>query len=160
MGTVYRAFDEMLLRDVAVKMMRRELLDDREAIESFQREARACGTLNHTNIIGIYEFDQLNGQPVHGHGTGRPRQPRQPDREGDSSCPELDILDIGIKVAGALDAALKKNLLHRDIKPGNILFNAEGEPKLVDFGLARQRRGEGRRIAPSGRRPITSRRRK
>src|SRR5947209_18337222 len=50
---------------------------------------------------------------------------------------ELQVLDIGIKVASALDTALKHNLLHRDIKPGNILFNADGEPKLVDFGLAR-----------------------
>jgi serine/threonine-protein kinase len=49
----------------------------------------------------------------------------------------LDVLDVGIKVASALDTALKHNLLHRDIKPGNILFNAEGEPKLIDFGLAR-----------------------
>jgi eukaryotic-like serine/threonine-protein kinase len=52
--------------------------------------------------------------------------------------PELDVLDIGIQVASALAAALKRNILHRDIKPGNILFNADGEPKLIDFGLARK----------------------
>jgi serine/threonine protein kinase len=52
--------------------------------------------------------------------------------------PELTVLDVGIKVASALDTALKQNFLHRDIKPGNILFNAEGEPKVVDFGLARR----------------------
>ena len=52
--------------------------------------------------------------------------------------PELDVLDIGIKIASALDMALKHDLLHRDIKPGNILFNADHEPKLVDFGLARK----------------------
>jgi serine/threonine protein kinase len=57
--------------------------------------------------------------------------------EAHTRLPELQVLDIGIKVASALDTALKHNLLHRDIKPGNILFNAEGEPKLVDFGLAR-----------------------
>jgi len=55
--------------------------------------------------------------------------------------PELDILDIGIKMASALGSALRKNLLHRDIKPGNILFNEEGEPKLIDFGLARKAEG-------------------
>ena len=54
------------------------------------------------------------------------------------SLPELDVLDIGIKIASALDMALKYDLLHRDIKPGNILFNADHEPKLVDFGLARK----------------------
>jgi serine/threonine protein kinase len=55
--------------------------------------------------------------------------------------PELDVLDIGIKVGSALGSALKRNLLHRDIKPGNILFNEEGEPKLIDFGLARKAEG-------------------
>ncbi|MBL9137564.1 MAG: serine/threonine protein kinase [Verrucomicrobiales bacterium] len=142
MGTVYRAFDEMLLREVAVKLMRKELLDDREAIESFQREARACGTLNHTNIIGIYEFDQLNGQ-LYMVMELADRGSLDSRIEKELQLPELDILDIGIKVAGALDAALKKNLLHRDIKPGNILFNAEGEPKLVDFGLARPAQSDG-----------------
>jgi serine/threonine protein kinase len=142
MGTVYRTFDEMLLREVAVKLMRRELLADREAVEAFQREARACGALNHTNIISIYEFDQLNGQlymvmELADHGSLDSRI------EKEVQLPELDVLDIGIKVAGALDAALKKNLLHRDIKPGNILFNAEGEPKLVDFGLSRPAQADG-----------------
>ena len=66
----------------------------------------------------------------------------------DGRVPELDVLDVGIKVASALDTALKHSLLHRDIKPGNILFNADGEPKLVDFGLARERRGRGRESRP------------
>jgi serine/threonine protein kinase len=142
MGTVYRAFDEMLLREVAVKLMRRELQEDREALESFQREARACGALNHTNIIHIYEFGQLDGQlylvmELADRGSLDSRI------EKELQVPELDILDVGIKVASALDAALKKNLLHRDIKPGNILFNADGEPKLVDFGLARAAEHDG-----------------
>ena len=142
MGTVYRAFDEMLLREVAVKMMRRELLEDREAVEAFQREARACGALNHTNIIHIYEFDQLNGQ-LYMVMELADRGSLDSRIEKLTALPELDILDVGIKVAGALDAALKKNLLHRDIKPGNILFNADGEPKLVDFGLARAAQYDG-----------------
>lgn len=142
MGTVYRAFDEMLLREVAVKMMRRELLQDREAVESFQREARACGALNHTNIIHIYEFDQLNGQ-LYMVMELADRGSLDSRIEKETMLSELDILDVGIKVAGALDAALKKNLLHRDIKPGNILFNADREPKLVDFGLARAAQHDG-----------------
>lgn len=142
MGTVYRAFDEMLLRDVAVKLMRRELLEDREAIESFQREARACGALNHTNIIHIYAFDQVNGQ-LYMVMELADRGSLDSRIEKEQALPELDVLDVGIKVAGALDAALKKNLLHRDIKPGNILFNADGEPKLVDFGLARAAQHDG-----------------
>lgn len=142
MGTVYRAFDEMLARDVAVKLMRRELLEDREAVEAFQREARACGGLNHTNIIHIYEFDQIQGQ-LYMVMELADRGSLDSRIETEHQLPELDILDIGIKVASALDAALKKNLLHRDIKPGNILFNAEGEPKLVDFGLARAAQHDG-----------------
>lgn len=142
MGTVYRAFDDMLLREVAVKVMRRELLNDREAVEAFQREARACGALNHTNIIHIYSFDQIDGQ-LHMVMELADRGSLDSRIDKEIQLPELDILDIGIKVAGALDSALKKNLLHRDIKPGNILFNAEGEPKLVDFGLARPAEADG-----------------
>ncbi|MDA1276510.1 MAG: serine/threonine-protein kinase [Verrucomicrobia bacterium] len=141
MGTVYRAFDTTLEREVAVKLMKRELLEDSQALEGFYREARACAALNHTNIIHIYTFDEFEGQLFlvmeladRGSLDGR--------IEKEQRLPELDVLDIGIKVASALDTALKHNLLHRDIKPGNILFNAEGEPKLVDFGLARNTESE------------------
>jgi serine/threonine protein kinase len=136
MGTVYRAFDTTLEREVAVKLMKRELADDPQALGSFYREARACAALNHTNIIHIYTFDECDGQLYLvmeladcGSLDGR--------IEKEQRVPELDVLDVGIKVASALDTALKHSLLHRDIKPGNILFNGDGEPKLVDFGLAR-----------------------
>lgn len=136
MGTVYRAFDTTLQRFVAVKLMKRELADDPHALESFYREARACAALNHTNIIHLYTFDECDGQlylvmELADCGSLDSRI------DNEQRLPELDVLDIGIKVASALDTALKHNLLHRDIKPGNILFNSDGEPKLVDFGLAR-----------------------
>ncbi len=135
MGTVYRAFDTKLEREVAVKLMKHELLNDPQALEGFYREARACARLNHTNIIHIYSFDELDGQLYLVMELAD-----QGSLDGwieKSRVDELDVLDIGIKVASALDTALKHGLLHRDIKPGNILFNADGEPKLVDFGLAR-----------------------
>jgi eukaryotic-like serine/threonine-protein kinase len=141
MGTVYRAFDLTLERLVAVKFLKRELADDKLVLESFHREARAGASLNHTNIIHIYSFDDHEGQPylvmeLADHGS-------LDDRIEKEGCvPELDVLDVGIKVASALATALKQNLLHRDIKPGNILYNSEGEPKLVDFGLARQTEAE------------------
>src|SRR5437016_14242621 len=136
MGTVYRAFDLMLERDVAVKLMRKELTEDSKALESFYREARACAALNHTNIIHIYTFEELDGQLyLVMELADRGSLDHRIEQQGRLS--ELQVLDIGTKVASALDTALKHNLLHRDIKPGNILFNAEGEPKLVDFGLAR-----------------------
>ena len=137
MGTVYRAWDTTLERMVAVKLMRKELLADQKALESFYREARACARLNHTNIVHIYTFDEWEGQSYlvmeladHGSLDARIEKLRL--------LPELDMLDIGIKIADALNLALKHDLLHRDIKPGNILFNADHEPKLVDFGLARK----------------------
>src|SRR6266513_3125417 len=136
METVYRAFDLMLEREVAVKLMRKELAEDAKSLECFYREARACAALNHTNIIHIYTFDEFEGQLYLAMELAdRGSLDTKIEQQGRLS--ELHVLDIGSKVASALDIALKHNLLHRDIKPGNILFNAEGEPKLVDFGLAR-----------------------
>jgi serine/threonine protein kinase len=135
MGTVYRSWDTKLDREVAVKLMRKDIAGDLAMLEAFAREARACARLNHTNIIHIYTFDEWDGRPYlvmeladQGSLDGRIEQEQR--------LPELHVLDIGIKIADALNTALKHNLLHRDIKPGNILFNADGEPKLVDFGLA------------------------
>jgi serine/threonine protein kinase len=137
MGTVYRAWDTTLERMVAVKLMRKELLEDQIALEGFYREARACARLNHTNIVHIYAFDEWEGQQYlvmeladRGSLDARIEKLRL--------LQELDMLDIGVKIASALETALKYDLLHRDIKPGNILFNADHEPKLIDFGLARK----------------------
>lgn len=135
-GNVYRAWDTTLERFVAVKLMRKELMQDPKAMESFYREARACARLNHTNIIHIYTFDEWEGQQyLVMELADRGSLDQRIDKL--RALQELDVLDIGIKIASALDMALKYNLLHRDIKPGNILFNADHEPKLVDFGLAR-----------------------
>ena len=141
MGTVYRAWDLMLHREVAVKMLKREMAADEEVLQSFYKEARASASLNHTNIIHIYTFDEENGQPyLVMELADTDSLDKMIDRDG--RVPELKVLDIGIKIASALDTALKRNLLHRDIKPGNILFNTDGEPKLVDFGLAREAEDE------------------
>jgi serine/threonine protein kinase len=140
-GNVYRAWDTTLERFVAIKLMRKELTEDAKAMEAFYREARACARLNHTNIIHIYTFDEWEGQQylvMELADRGSLDQRIEKLRV----LPELDVLDIGIKIASALDMALKYNLLHRDIKPGNILFNADHEPKLVDFGLARSAEAE------------------
>ena len=140
-GKVYRAFDTVLERMVAVKLMRKELEDDPVALDGFYREARACASLNHTNIIHIYSFDEFEGQrylvmELADRGSLDTRIEKQ------QRLSELEVLDIGYKIASALDMALKHNLLHRDIKPGNILFDADNDPKLIDFGLARSAEAE------------------
>jgi serine/threonine-protein kinase len=141
MGTVFRAFDVKLERLVALKMVKREMVSDAEVMKSFYREARAGAALNHTNIIHIYTFDEFDGQPYlvmeladHGSFSG------WIEREG--RVPELNVLDVGIKIASALETALKHDLLHRDLKPSNILYNADAEPKLSDFGLAEKATGQ------------------
>ncbi|MBN2507036.1 MAG: serine/threonine protein kinase [Verrucomicrobia bacterium] len=141
MGTVFRAFDVTLERFVAVKFLKREMAQDTQVLESFHREARAGAALNHTNIIHIYTFDEYNGQPylvmeLADNGSLDSRI------EQDGAVSELAVLDVGIKMTSALQSALQLEMLHRDIKPGNILYNAAGEPKLVDFGLARKAQEE------------------
>jgi serine/threonine protein kinase len=127
----------MLERFVAVKLTKKEILSEPNALDNFIREARACAKLNHTNIIHIYTFDEWEGETylvmeLADQGSLDARI------ENLHMLPELQVLDVGIKIASALGLALKYDLLHCDIKPGNILFNADHEPKLVDFGLARK----------------------
>ena len=143
MGTVYTAQDVKLQRQVALKMMKREMAADPAILQGFYREARAGASLNHTNIIHIYSFDEFDGQPylvmeLADQGSLDSRI------ETEGRVPELDVLDVGIKMCSALATALQHNLLHRDIKPGNILYNTDGEPKLIDFGLVRA--AEGRHL--------------
>jgi serine/threonine-protein kinase len=137
MGTVYKAWDTTLEREVAVKLMKREFVNDPASVASFAREAKACAGLNHTYIIHIYTFDEHEGEKYIamelancGSLEGRIEQDKVVD--------ELHVLDVGIKMCDALQAALNHGLLHLDIKPANILYNADGDPKLVDFGLARK----------------------
>ncbi len=140
-GNVYRAWDTTLERFVAVKLMRKELMQDPKAMEGFYREARACAKLNHTNIIHIYTFDEWEG---HQYLVMELADRGSLDQRIEKLrvLPELDVLDFGISIGSALSTALKYNLLHRDIKPGNILYNVDHEPKLVDFGLARSTEAE------------------
>lgn len=135
MGSVYRAYDTVLQRLVAVKLMKKDLAEDPKAMESFYREARAAAGLNHSNIVHIYAFDEVDEQQfLVMELADAGSLDNRIEKEG--RVDELYVLDVGIKMASALDCALKKKLLHLDLKPANILFNTDGEPKLVDFGLA------------------------
>jgi len=135
MGTVYKAFDGTLQRFVAVKLMKKELASNQRFVADFTREARAAAALSHPNIAQILSFGQLDGQYylvmelLEGGSLDHMIETRK-------RVPEKEVIEIGVQVASALRAAHQKGVIHRDIKPGNILFDAEGQAKVVDFGLA------------------------
>jgi len=136
MGAVYLGKDITLNRMVAVKVLKPDLVSDKKFMATFLREAEITASLNHPNIVSVYAFGQHEGvyYMVVEYISGGSLDDKIAER---GQITELEGIEIGIAVARGLECALQRGgLIHRDIKPGNILFNANNTPKVVDFGLS------------------------
>jgi eukaryotic-like serine/threonine-protein kinase len=152
MSSVYRAFDSVLEREVAIKLMHREIASDSHQLERFRREARAVAQLNHPHIVTVIDAGEWSGEEGHpGIDAGTPFIVLEHvagetlkdliRREGPLALPTA--LAYALEIARALGAAHAHGIVHRDVKPQNILLSPEGGAKITDFGIARSLTEEG-----------------
>jgi len=142
MSTVFRAFDTTLERRVAVKLMHREIASDSDQLERFRREARSVAQLSHPHIVGVIDAGEEDGRPYivleYVEGETLKERIRRMGR-----LPIDEAIAYAIEIARALGAAHARAIVHRDIKPQNVLVDEEGSAKVTDFGIARSLEEEG-----------------
>jgi serine/threonine protein kinase/Tfp pilus assembly protein PilF len=137
MGEVYLAHDTKLDRKVALKILPSEMVDDQtgDRVRRFVQEAKAASALNHPNILTIYEIDEIDSEQFIATEFIDGQTLRERVRKG--SITPSEVLDVGIQVASALSATHSVGIIHRDIKPDNIMLRHDGIVKVLDFGLAK-----------------------
>ncbi len=134
MGVVFRAHDEQLQRDVALKLLPHGLFSDESSRRQFRKEALAVAKLNHPNIAMAFDFGQQDGidylvtEYIPGLNLD--------EKIGHQPLPQRTVLELGIQLASGLEAAHRENVIHRDLKPGNLRINPDSQLKILDFGLA------------------------
>jgi len=142
MSTVYRALDSTLERQVAVKLMNREVASDSDLLERFRREARAVAQLSHAHIVGVIDAGEDDGRPYivleYVEGETLKDRIRRLGR-----LPVTEAVAYAIEIARALGAAHARHIVHRDVKPQNVLIDEEGAAKVTDFGIARTLEEDG-----------------
>jgi eukaryotic-like serine/threonine-protein kinase len=142
MSTVYRATDETLQRRIAIKLMNREIATDSDQLERFRREARAVAQLSHPHIVGVIDYGEDDGRPyiVFEYVEGETLKERI-RRMG--PLPTTEAVAYAIEIGRALGTAHARHIVHRDVKPQNVLIDEEGSAKVTDFGIARTLDEEG-----------------
>jgi serine/threonine protein kinase len=150
MSTVYRAFDTTLEREVAIKLMNREIAAKPDQLERFRREARAVAQLSHPHVVGIIDAGEDSSRPYivfeYVEGETLKQRIRRLGR-----LPIGEAVAYAIEIARALEAAHARHIVHRDVKPQNVLIDEEGSAKVTDFGIARMLDDEEEGLTADGR---------